>query len=44
LHGVIHAAGIGGQRQRVREGCRGLLRRLLAPKITGTLVLDEVVG
>ena len=43
LHGVIHAAGIGGGGS-VFEKDAERFNAVLAPKITGTLVLDEVLG
>ena len=43
LHGVIHAAGIGGGGS-VFEKDAIAFNAVLAPKITGTLVLDEVLA
>ena len=43
LHGVIHAAGISGG-ESVFEKDAGRFNEVLAPKITGTLVLDEALG
>jgi len=43
LHGVIHAAGVNDGKS-VFEKDDGRFNEVLAPKIAGTLVLDEVVG
>ncbi|SEO30833.1 beta-ketoacyl reductase, partial [Bradyrhizobium sp. OK095] len=43
LHGVIHAAGLNDGRS-VFEKDDGHFAEVLAPKVTGTLVLDEVLG
>ncbi|HEY0419966.1 MAG TPA: type I polyketide synthase, partial [Acetobacteraceae bacterium] len=43
LHGVIHAAGVSGSGRVFEKDTEGFAA-VLAPKITGTLVLDEVLG